>query len=76
VISPNRSLISAFGIEAQHPDEFMLNLLNLAPGIVASAAQQHRLSLKNPAQTVQEYLGALESPGLTQTASVLTEVMF
>lgn len=58
-------IISAFGIEAQHPDEFVLNLLDLAPGIVAAAAQEHRQSLRNPPKTVQEYLETLEAQSLT-----------
>jgi predicted nucleic acid-binding protein len=65
-----------FGIEAQHPDEFVLHLLDLAPGIVAEAARNHRESLKNPPKTVEEYLNALEALGLTQTVSVLREHMF
>ena len=39
--------LAAFGIEAQHPDEFVLHLLDLSPGVVVGAAQDHRLSLKN-----------------------------
>ena len=31
--------IGPFGIEAQHPDEFILHLLDLAPGAVAAAAE-------------------------------------
>lgn len=28
-------------IEAQHPDEFILHLINLAPGAVAAAGKEH-----------------------------------
>lgn len=69
-------IISPFGIEVQHPDEFVLHLLDLAPGAVAAAAQNHRQSLKNPPKTVEEYLDTLERQGLTQTVSVLREYMF
>ena len=68
--------LAEFGIEAQHPDEFVLHLLDLALGVVATAAEDHRLSLKNPAKTVEEYLNALEARGLTRTVSVLREYMF
>lgn len=64
-------VVGAFGIEAQHPDEFVLHLLDLAPESVMAAAESHRQSLKNPAKTVVEYLEALEKQGLTQTASAL-----
>lgn len=46
--------LAEFGIEAQHPDEFVLHLLDLAPGIVADAARKHRESLKNPPKTIDE----------------------
>jgi hypothetical protein len=61
------------GIEAQHPDEFIFNLFDLAPGLVIEAAENHRSSLKNPPKTVDEYLAMLESQGLTQTTSFLRE---
>ena len=69
-------VLERFGIEAQHPDEFILHLLDLAPGIVTAAARDHRESLKNPPKTVAAYLDALEAQGLTQTASVFRECMF
>lgn len=68
--------LAEFGIEAQHPDEFVLHLLDLAPGIVAEAARNHRESLKNPPKDIDEYLDSLEAQGLTQTVSVLREHMF
>lgn len=64
-------VVGAFGMEAQHPDEFVLHLLNLAPGAVIAAAESHRQSLRNPAKTMSEYLKALDKQGLTQTASAL-----
>jgi len=68
-------VIGLFGIEAQHPDEFVLHLLDLALDAVVTAAQNHRQSLKNPTKTVAEYLGTLERQGLTQTVSVLREYL-
>jgi predicted nucleic acid-binding protein len=69
---PSNALRS-YDIEAQHPDEFILHLLDLAPGLVIEAAQNHRLSLKNPPKSVDEYLNSLEAQGLTQTARSLRE---
>jgi hypothetical protein len=57
-------ILAPLGIEAQHPDEFVLHLLDLASGIVAEAARNHRASLKNPPQTLDDYLNALEARGL------------
>ena len=67
--------LKEFDVEAQHPDEFILHLLDLAPGLVMEAAENHRRSLKNPPKSVKEYIDTLESQGLTQTASVLRGYM-
>jgi hypothetical protein len=69
-------IIGSFGIEVQHPDEFVPHLLDLEPGAVVAAAQNHRQSLKNPPKTVAEYLETLERQRLIQTVSVLREYMF
>ena len=69
-------VLKPFGLDAQHPDEFVLHLLDLAPGAVVAAAENHRGSLKNPPKTAAEYLVTLERQGLTQTVSALREYMF
>jgi Mn-dependent DtxR family transcriptional regulator len=58
-------------IDAKSPDEFVMNLLDLAAEDVYEAAEAHRLSLKNPAKTVAEYLNTLESRGLVRTVAEL-----
>ncbi len=67
--------LKPYGIEAQHPDEFVLKLLELAPGVVAHGARDHLESLKNPPKTVSEYLAVLERQGLSQTVCVLRELI-
>lgn len=67
------SALAAFGIEAQHPDEFILHLLELSPESVLAAAESHRQSLKNPPRTIDEYLETLERQGLAQSASALRQ---
>ncbi len=68
--------LEPYRIEAQHPDEFLLHLLDLAPGMVTAAAHKHWQSLKNPPKALTEYLNTLERQGLTQTVSVLREYLF
>ncbi len=72
---PSKAL-APLAIEAQHPDEFVQHLLDLSPGLVVKAAQDHRQSLRNPAMSVDTYLTTLERQGLTQTVSMLREYMF
>lgn len=68
-------ILGQFGIEPQHPDEFIRCLLDLAPGLVAEAARDHRESLKNPPKSIEQYLDALAAQGLAQTVAVLRDCM-
>jgi predicted nucleic acid-binding protein len=63
--------LQTFGIEAQHPDEFVLALLYTFPDLVLEAAGTHRASLKNPPKTQEEYLAELNAQGLSKSVSVL-----
>jgi predicted nucleic acid-binding protein len=63
--------LAPFGIQAQSPDAFCLRLLQQSGIEVQQAAEQHRLSLKNPAKTRAEYLDTLASQGLLQTVETL-----
>ena len=56
--------IQKYGIAAQHPDEFLTHMLDLAPGTVCAAAQTHRKRLRNPGKTVDQYLETLERQAL------------
>jgi predicted nucleic acid-binding protein len=64
-------VLTRYGVDAQHPDEFVTHLLNLAAPTVCAAAKRQRQSLKNPPKTVEEYLAALERQGLAQTVAGL-----
>jgi hypothetical protein len=65
--------LEPFGIEAQHPDEFILHLFNLSPAAVVAAARDHQQSLQKPPKTVSEYLERLERQGLTQTVAAIRD---
>ncbi len=56
-----------FRIEAQHPDDFVLALLETFPDLVLEAARTHRASLKNPPKTEDEYLAELNAQGLAKS---------
>ena len=66
--------LANYGIESQHPDDFILALLDLDPDSVCEAAQTHRRSLKNPPFTVAEYLDLLERQELPQTVEALRQL--
>lgn len=63
--------LAAYGIEAQHPDEFLSNHLNLAPGVFCGAVQKVRSRLKNPPYSVDQYLENLTQQGLVATVAEL-----
>ncbi len=65
-----------FRIEAQHPDDFVLALLDAFPDFVLEAARTHRASLKNPPKTQEEYLAELNAQGLEKSVSLLRDLAF
>lgn len=64
--------LGPFGIEAQHPDEFVDNLFDLDPAAVVAAAQRQRKQLKMPPMDVGTYLDLLLRQGLIQSSKALT----
>lgn len=69
---PIRSL-EPFGIEAQHPDEFVENLFHLDSSAVIAAAQKQRQHLKTPTMDVDCFLALLQRQGLDQSVSSLSK---
>ncbi len=65
------SQLEHYSLVAQHPDDFVVNLMNLNANKVCEAVSHHRRSLKNPAKTIDEYLETLLMQGLTQNVAQL-----
>ena len=61
--------LSRFDIVALHPDDFLVGLLDLSPGVVCAAVKRQRESLRNPPKTIEELLTTLQSQGLTQAVA-------
>lgn len=68
-------VLQRYEMEAQHPDEFILHLIDLAPYAVMDAAETHRQSLKNPPKSVEEFLASLEAQGLPQSVAALRRLV-
>jgi predicted nucleic acid-binding protein len=60
-----------YGVEAIHPDEFLICQMDLGKHSVLRAAKRHRASLKSPPKSVDDYLTTLEGVQLVQTAAEL-----
>ncbi|MGV2895438.1 PIN domain-containing protein [Achromobacter sp. AGC78] len=64
-------VLASYGVECQHPDEFVENLFDLDAPAVVAAAQRQRAQLKNPPIDVDRYLEILFRQGLVQTTKAL-----
>lgn len=64
-------VLRQYEIEAHHPDEFILQLIELSPDTVLAAAETHRQSLKNPPRSIDEFLASLEAQGLVRSVAAL-----
>jgi len=65
--------LAPYGIQAEHPDEFLSNHLSLAPGVFCDAVRKVRARLRKPPLSVTEYLEVLKQHGLVATASELAQ---
>ena len=63
--------LDSYGIEAQHPDDFLVNHLNLFPADFCAAVRKVRKRLKKQSYSVEDHLAVLTRQGLIVTASEL-----
>jgi hypothetical protein len=68
---PDQTL-SKHGVKAIHPDDFVIDLIDLNVGCVLEAVQRHRGSLKKPPFSPDEYLDCLLKQRLPETVARLT----
>jgi predicted nucleic acid-binding protein len=69
------TILEQYDMEAQHPDEFISNLIDLKPLIVAEAAQICQQRLKNPPLSMNDYLKTLLKQQLTNSVSMLETIL-
>ena len=62
-------ILGRWGIEAQHPDEFLVHQFHLSQPVFLRAVKTVRLRLKNPPKSVEEYLDTLRTQGLLATVN-------
>ena len=66
--------LTQHGIVAMHPDAFVRSLFEADPDAVVAGAQSHRAELRNPPRSAAEYIAALESQDMIETAAALRSV--
>jgi hypothetical protein len=64
-------ILAEFGVETQHPDEFISHAISLDWSAVCRALKNQRAHLLNPPRTAEELLETLEQQGLPLSASQL-----
>lgn len=68
-------VLGPLGIEAQHPDHFVLDAIDLSPGQVANCIREQAAALKNPPLSVEELLQGLSDAGLPQAVAKLKDLV-
>ncbi len=67
--------LAPFNIEAKHPDDFVLDLIDLAPAKVTIVVSEQAASLRSPPRTVNDVLDTLQEQGLVQSVAKLRELL-
>lgn len=67
------SALSVYGIQAQHPDEFIEEILRHSFNSVCAVFKRQRESLRNPHVSANELLSTLEKQGLPRSVTLLRQ---
>lgn len=63
--------VAPYGIQVQHPDEFLLGLLALQPSLAVEVLRVQAASLTRPPLTIHDVLDALAVAGVPQFAAAI-----
>lgn len=69
-----QSILDQHDIKAQHPDDFISDLLNLKASKVVAAVKTCHQRLKKPSKSFDEYMEILLRQGLSISVSMLVEL--
>lgn len=64
-----------YDIEAQSPDEFVLNVIDLAPARITAVVQEQARQLSNPPTTVDDLLDRLRAVGLPRSVATIRQLL-
>lgn len=68
--------LEPFHIEAQHPDVFILSVIDLDPGAVVTVIHQQQKDLVRKPMSLPELLDVFERQGLAQSVAALRTLLF
>ena len=69
-----QATMAPLGIEVEHPDEFVVHLIDLSQAAVCAAVRDQRLALKKPPKSVRELLDVFLSLELAGTVAALEQM--
>ena len=67
--------LGRYDIEAKHPDDFVLDSIDLAQAAVVRCINDQAAELRNPPQSVPQVLDTLRAQGLAQSVARLRELL-
>jgi predicted nucleic acid-binding protein len=68
-------VLARYDIETKHPDEFVLDSIDIAPGAVVKCITDQAATLRNPPMLVPELLDSLRRTGLVQSVARLRDLL-
>jgi PIN domain-containing protein len=68
-------VLARWDIEAKHPDEFVMESIDISPGVVVRCLTEQALALRNPPQSVEEVLTTLAKSDLVQSCARLRDLL-
>jgi hypothetical protein len=66
--------LEPYNVEAKHPDDFVVDTIDLSPGAVAKVLAEQAAALKNPPRSVAEMLDTLRDQGLVRSVAKLRDL--
>ena len=67
--------LAPYDIEAKHPDNFLLDSIDIAAGAVVRCLIEQAAALRNPPQSVNDVLGRLRESGLARAVGRFEELL-
>jgi len=68
-------VLARYDMETKHPDEFVLDSIDIAPGAVVKCITDQAAALRNPPMLVPELLDSLRRTGLVQSVARLRDLL-
>lgn len=67
--------LATYGLEAQHPDEFIAHLIDLDDQVVLTAVRKMRANLRAPPVSAEDLIARLEAREFIETAAFLRRAL-